>query len=67
MKNLINTSEIAKMKYVVQCYISDKKGIIVRITDFNLNQLETAYNDAVKFYGNFLPVPDNGNYKNYTL
>lgn len=62
---VIKGSEIAKMKYVVQCYISDKKGMVVRISDYSPEQLEMAYQTACEWYGDILPCPDNGRYEDY--
>lgn len=57
---------IAKMKYVVQCFISDKTGRLVVIEDYKTEEdfwaLEYAYTKACEFYGDNLPCPDNGNY-----
>lgn len=55
------------MKYVVQCYLSDKTGQVVKITDFTMDQLILAYESACAFYSNVLPCPDNGNFDDYTL
>jgi nickel-dependent lactate racemase len=64
---MIKSSEIAKMKYVVQCYVSDKKGIVMSIADFTQDQLESAFQKACEFYNDVLPVPDNGRYQDYVL
>lgn len=56
-----------KMIYVVQCFISDKTGTVVKITDFTTEQLNSAYEKACSFYGAVLPSPDNGRYEDYTL
>lgn len=54
---------IEKMKYVVQCYISDTTGKVVKIADYKSEEefwaLEFAYTKACEFYGDVLPVPDN--------
>lgn len=63
----LTTGLFAKMKYVVQCYISDKTGTVVKITDFTAEQLNAAYEKACAFYGAVLPSPDNGSYEDYTL
>ncbi len=62
---VIKGSEVAKMKYVVQCFISDKKGAVVRIDGWDSNRLKTAFQIACKFYGDNLPCPDNGRYEDY--
>lgn len=58
-------NEIAKMKYVVQCYISDVTTKVVMISDFTMEQLEFAYAKACEYYGPVLPCPDNGRYQDY--
>lgn len=62
---------MARMKYVVQCFISDTKGQVVRIADYKSEEdfwaLEYAYTKACEFYGDTLPVPDNGRYEDYVL
>lgn len=63
---IIKSDRIAKMKFVVQCYISDVKGAVVRISEYSFEQLEAAYIQACKFYNGVLPVPDNGHYEDYT-
>jgi hypothetical protein len=64
------TNIIAQMKYVVQCYISDMKGQVVKIQDYKSEAdfwaLEYAYTKACEFYNDVLPVPDNGRYEDYT-
>jgi hypothetical protein len=65
MTALINSSTVAQMKYVVQCFISDKTGRVVRISEYTPEQLEAAYVKACEFYGAVLPVPDNGRYEDY--
>lgn len=57
----------AQMRYVVQCFISDQTGRVVRIKEYTTEQLMFAYQKAVAFYGDVLPVPDNGNYQDYVL
>lgn len=63
--DLIKSSKTAMMKYVVQCYISDMRGIVIVISDFTSDQLESTFAKACAFYGNILPVPDNGRYEDY--
>ena len=55
------------MLYVVQCYISDVKGQVVRITRDNLNGLDRAYKVACEYYGETLinVRPDNGSFSDY--
>lgn len=67
MENLTKSNRIAQMKYVVQCYISDVKGQVVKVSTFTNDQLESAYAKACEFYGEILPVPDNGRYEDYTI
>ncbi len=64
MKQLITIDE---MLYVVQCYISDVKGQVVRITRDNLNGLDRAYKVACEYYGETLinVRPDNGRFSDY--
>lgn len=54
-----------KMRYVVTCYISDMTGRVVRIQNYTTEQLMFAYQKACEWYGDVLPVPDNGNYAQY--
>jgi len=69
MKAVTATNIIHQMKYVVQCYISDMTGQVVNIQDYKSESdfwaLEYAYTKACEFYGDVLPVPDNGNYSLY--
>lgn len=58
---------LAKMKYVVQCYISDKTGQSIKIADFTSDQLNAAYAKACQFYGDLMPRPDSGRYEDYSL
>lgn len=71
MEMIKTTSIVAKMKYVVQCYISDTKGQIVKIANYKSEEdfwaLEYAYTKACEHYGDILPVPDNGRYEDYTI
>lgn len=55
------------MKYVVQCYISDKTGQSIKIADFTSDQLNAAYAKACQFYGDLMPRPDSGRYEDYSL
>jgi hypothetical protein len=65
MNSIEQSNQVAKMKYVVTCFISDKTGRVVRISDYTFEQLEFAYRQACEWYGNVLPVPDNGRYQDY--
>jgi hypothetical protein len=58
---------IPQMKYVVQCYISDKTGASIRINEFTFEQLKSAYYSAYEYYGGVLPVPDSGRYEDFTV
>jgi len=64
--NIMN-EDFSGIRYVVQCYISDKTGKVVTIDKFTVEQILFAYRKAVEYYKGVLPVPDNGEYKNYTL
>lgn len=65
MTAIVNNSMTAKMKYVVQCFISDRTGRVVRISEYTPEQLGVAYDKACAFYGDVLPVPDSGRYEDY--
>lgn len=72
MENAVTkTSIIDQMRYVVQCYISDTKGQVVRIENYKTEEdfwaLEYAYTKACEFYNDILPVPDNGRYIDYVV
>lgn len=68
---ITKSNTIAKMKYVIQCFISDKTGNVVKVGDYQSENdfwaLEYAYTKACEFYNDVLPVPDNGRYEDYIL
>lgn len=52
-------------RYVINCFISDRTGRVVKVTDYTNEQLDFAFQKACEWYGNVLPVPDNGRYQDY--
>lgn len=72
MNTVIKGDTVAKMKYVVQCFISDKTGRVLMISGYTAEQLEYAYQKACEWYAEtckggplVLPCPDNGRYQDY--
>lgn len=69
--NTTPTNIVDKMRYVVQCFISDSTGRSVKVARYKSEQdfwaLEFAYTKACEFYGDKLPCPDNGCYQDYVL
>jgi hypothetical protein len=61
--SVINVEDMKR--YVISCFISDRTGRIVRIANYTTEQLDAAFKKACEWYGNVLPVPDNGRYQDY--